>query len=136
MSFVNLMASDVWSEQDVINRMEAMIRSQYSSDEQSILNRKISGAMVGQYAMTADEQAEVAAYAGVCRTAQLEGRDARADMALLSQVLALEAAQVLLARPDDGTDADARAAAQTVVEQATPEALALYALRNPPETAQ
>ena len=76
-----------------------------------------------------------------------EGRAARADMALLAQVLELEVHKRRLAMPlvepvldeeetitnQDALDADAaeRAAAQALLDAASPEAKELFDLRNP-----
>lgn len=91
-SFVNLMADDVWSDADITRRTEAMIRAEFSSEAEAILNRKVTGAMLGQYQMSPAEQAELGRYAIVSEQARQAGIAARADMALLRQALAVEAA--------------------------------------------
>lgn len=98
MSFVDLMASDVWSDADITRRTEAMIRSEFPAESEMILNRKVLGASVGSYTLTEAEQAEVARYAIIAGEAQAAGVAARADMALLAQVFPLEAAQRRLDR--------------------------------------
>lgn len=100
MSFVDLMADDDWSEADIVNRMESMIRASYPATEESIINRKITGSGLGFYTLIADEQAEIADYAQVCAAAQQAGRDARSDMALLRRVLAAERGETPLADND------------------------------------
>lgn len=129
-SFIDLMANDVWSEADIIRRAEAMIRSEFPAEIETILNRKIAGAMIGEYVLTEDEQADVARYKIVAQQAQIEGAAARADMALLADVMAHEAALRRLAEPDLADEE--RAAVQALVDAASPEVLSLYALRNPP----
>lgn len=129
-SFIDLMANDVWSEADIIRRTEAMIRSEFPAEIETILNRKIAGAMIGEYVLTEDEQADVARYKIVAQQAQIEGAAARADMALLAEVMAHEAALRRLAELDLADEE--RAAAQALVDAASPEVLSLYALRNPP----
>jgi hypothetical protein len=99
MSFVNLMVDVRWSEHDIVQRMEAMIREHCSATEELILHRKMLGASINAYDLSAGEQAEIATYAGVCAVAQQAGRDARADMALLTQAFDVEAAQRRLALP-------------------------------------
>ena len=98
-SFVNLMADDVWSETDMIRRTEAMIRSEFSLELETILNRKVSGMALGTYQPTGRDLADIARYDDVAREAQAAGVAARADMALLLQVFPLEEAQRRLDRP-------------------------------------
>ena len=129
MSFVDLMANDVWSEADIIRRTEAMIRSEFPAEGETILNRKITGAALGQYVLSQAEMIEVGRYKAVAEAAQIEGAAARADMALLAQVLAYEAALRDLANPE--LPEDQRAEAQAVVDAAEPTVVDLYELRNP-----
>lgn len=139
-SFVELMGNVRWSEVDIVGRMEAMIREHCSATEEMILHRKMIGALYGFYTLTAQEQAEVAAYAQVCGAAQLAGRAARDDMVLLLQAISVEAAQARLSLPavepgpdgeDNGSAADAqeRASAQAVVDGASQAVLDLVAQR-------
>jgi hypothetical protein len=97
-SFVNLMDDVVWTETDIINRTESMIRKEFSVDEENILTRKTSAAMMGQYALSFDESEEIQRYAAACAIAQYSGKLAREDMAFLQQALNYEAAQRLLER--------------------------------------
>ena len=133
-SFINLLGSDVWSEADIVNRTESMLRSEVSVAAEGILNRKIQGAMLGQYTLSLQEQAEIGHFAQITAMAQQAGEAARADMALLRNTLMLEAAQRRLLQPeaiDDAADALARLAAQATIDAASPDVLALAALRNP-----
>lgn len=98
MSFVNMMADDIWSEADIIRRTEAMIRSEFSLEVETILNRKVSGMSLGTYQPTEQDLADMARYDEVARNAQAEGIAARADMALLLRVFPLEVAQRRLDR--------------------------------------
>jgi hypothetical protein len=148
MSFVNLIANDVWSETDIVRRTEAMIRSEFSLEAETILNRKVLGITMGTYTPTPAEQAEMARYQAVVEAARDEGNAARADMALLAEVFPLETATRRLALPavepetdEDGNvtnaeavaaDAAEREAAQAVLDAASPEAIDLFNLRNPP----
>ena len=77
MSFINLLVNDVWSEADIVNRTEALISSEFSPNVVAILNRKVTAATIGQYVLTASEQAEVGRYAAVCNAAALAGNEAR-----------------------------------------------------------
>lgn len=90
MSFIDLLANDVWSEQDIINRTEAIIRSEFSMQSETILNRKLLGEITGSYTMNNDEKAELIKYKTVVMKAQEAAVEARQDMALLNQVLAFE----------------------------------------------
>lgn len=140
-SFVNLMASDVWTEADITNRTEALIASEFSPAAVAILNRKATGAALGQYQLSAEDAAEIARYAEVSERARELGQRALADMALLRVVLDVEKAIRRLEQPlaDAGAadqaaiDADLaeRSVAQAVVDAASPAALALMQLRNP-----
>jgi len=140
-SFVNLMASDVWSEADITNRTEALIASEFSPTAVAILNRKATGAALGQYQLSAEDAAEIARYAEVSERAREMGKQAMEDMALLREVLDVEKAMRRLGQPladaeaadQAGIDADlaGRSAAQAVVDAASPAALALIQLRNP-----
>ena len=134
MSFVDLMGSVVWSEADIVRRTEEMIHAEFPVEAEVIINRKATGALLGQYTMAPHEQAELARYAQVCEQARQAGVEARADMALLSAVLALEDAVRVLQR-EDATDEE-RAAAQAVVDAATPEVNALYTARNPQDVTE
>ncbi len=123
MSIVDLMADDVWSDADITRRTEAMVRAEFSADAETILNRKVSGALLGAYVMTPEDEAEVMRFNAVTTAAAAAGALAHVDMAQLAQALAVEAAQAQLqAAPDDEL-------AQAVVDAATPEVLALVAAR-------
>lgn len=112
-SFIDMMASHRWTETDIINRTEAMIAAEFSPNQVAIINRIVTAAAAGMYELTAEELAEVTRYNEVCLAAREAGAAARADMALLAQVLDFEQAQRL-------------------VSSAADEVLALAALRSPP----
>ena len=141
MSFVDLMANDVWSEADITRRTESMIRAEFSAEAETILNRKVSGMVLGIYAPTEAEQIEMGRYQMAVEAARVAGQEARADMALLAAVMGMEQARRRLDQPvlsDDLSDADTlaqdateRAAAQAVIDAAAPEVLALFDARNP-----
>lgn len=153
MSFIDLMASDVWTDADITRRTEAMVRSRFTEAAELIINRKVQGAALGQYRLTPAEQAEVTAFNAVVFEARQAGEAARADMALLREVLAAEPAYRRLKQPavapeldeegaainQEALDADAaeRAKAQAAMNSVSMPGLELLALRNPepePET--
>lgn len=138
-SFINLMADDIWSEADIIRRTEAMIRSEFSLEVETILNRKVSGMALGIYQPTVEEQIEIGRYQAAAQQAQAAGNAARADMALLHRVFVLESADRRLSQPlppEDATpeelaaDEAARAEAQAVLDAADTDALELLELRK------
>lgn len=135
MSFIDMMANDVWSSTDIDAKVQAMIRSRYSE------NDELKAARLARSGGDPDFVAAVDAWIAQCVD---EGRQARDDMALLLQVFDVEAAQRRLAQPepdpsDEGYEQDSaeRAAAQTTIDSATPEVLKLVAERAatglPPE---
>jgi hypothetical protein len=130
MSFINLMANDDWSDADIVRRTESLIASQFPNIQ--ILQRKVQGQMLGQYTLTADEQAQLQAYAAASFAAGTDADQARADMKTLRSVWAVEAAQARLAEPVvDGDDQDAseRAAAQAEIDAATPDVMTVVTER-------
>lgn len=155
MSFINLLANDVWSDADILNRTEAMVRSEFSLASEGIINRKLSGAGLGMYVPTLEDQAEIGRFAVATQAAAMEGAAAKADMLLLQSAMDYERAEARLAEPvpdfpltvtltaTNGTtsevpnpaiaaDVAERTAAQTILDTATPATLALVLLRNPP----
>lgn len=131
-SFIDMMANDVWSDADITARTEAMVRSVMSLADELVLNRKVQGAALGQYTLTVQDQADMERLAQAGFAAQQEGIAARADMAMLLQVIKVEAAEKRLSLPvvepileEEGNitnqadlDADAaeRAAAELVMD--------------------
>lgn len=92
MSFINLLANDVWSDADMLRRTESMIRSEFSQEAETILNRKAVGMALGTYTPSAEELIEMDRYTTVVEAARVELQAAQADMALLTQVFELEKA--------------------------------------------
>lgn len=117
MSFVNLLGSDVWSEADIVNRTEAMIHAEFPVEQEGIINRIVTAAAAGMYALTEEEEAQVERYNQVCLDARAAGVAARADNERLVQVLAYEHALA------------AAAAAQMVIDAVTEDVLALASTR-------
>jgi hypothetical protein len=133
-SFIDLMANDIWSDQDVTTRTEAMVRSVMPLQDELVLNRKVQGAALGQYELTAQDQADMARLAQAGFEAQQMGIAARADMALLLQVLEVEAAIKRLDQPEDEAyeaDQAERAEAMAVVSGASEEVLRWVEQRRP-----
>lgn len=148
MSFIDLMANDVWSDADIKARLHAEIRSEVSEQSEAELNRALQGKMLGMHTMTPGEMALLMLFKGATDRVAVLGAAARADMALLAATLPVEAAQRRLAQPvvlplEAGEppvpinleavalDTQEREAAQAVVDGASAEALALALLRNP-----
>jgi hypothetical protein len=109
-SFVNLLASDVWSEADIVNRGRAVIAAQVSEARQNELRTILLGHIAGMRTAAPEEMAEIALVQSLTEAQVVENARARADMALLGAVLAFEA--------DPSLELDAAA-------------LALYGLRHP-----
>ena len=133
-NFINLLSNDVWSEADILARGRALIAAQVSTVRQQELQTIMLGHMAQMRTATPEELAEIALVGQITEAQAFENAQARFDMALLLAVMAYEVAAARLALPVvDGDEADAldRAAAQIVVDAATPEVLDLYALRHP-----
>lgn len=143
MSFIDLMANDIWSDGDINNRVQNLIRSRYTAEDELKAARlsRNPDATLSELDFVADVDAVIVASIN-------EGRAAREDMALLHEVFAVEAAMRRLAMPVvepvlDGegnvtnqTEIDAettvRTEAQATVEGASAEVTALVEQRNPP----
>jgi hypothetical protein len=131
-SFINLMADDRWTDEAINERMRALRRSLGWPDaEWEFIVQKMLGALVAAvpafsgvaYNLSADEVAEIQAFAAVLYQVQSEGRAARADMALLNRVLDAESGIAELA-PDDAAGQallTQRAAARAAIEESTNE---------------
>jgi len=147
-SFINLMANDVWSEADIKRRLHAEIRSVISEDMENEVSRAIQGRMLGMHTLTLQEQAAIGLFKATTDRVAALGIAARADAVLLSNVLALEAAQarlqlspVAVVYEDDLTtivnqsevdvDTAERSTAQGLVAAAAVAVVDLYTLRNP-----
>lgn len=142
MSFVDMMASNIWSNADIDNKVQALIRSRYSAQDELKASRLARTPNPSE--TDAAFVVSVDSWIGECVS---EGRAARSDMVLLAQVLDLEVHKRRLGMPlvepvldeeeaitnQDALDADAaeRAAAQAELDSASPEAKELFDLRNP-----
>lgn len=139
MSFIDMMANDVWSSADIDAKVQAMIRSRYSD------NDELKAARLSR---NGDDPTFVAAVDSWVASCVQEGRQSRDDMALLLQVFDVEAAERRLALPvvepevdEEGNitnqeaidqDTAERAVAQIVVDNASPEVQYWVDLRRPP----
>jgi hypothetical protein len=131
MSFVDMMSNDVWSEADIDNKVQAMIRSRFSE------NDELKAARLARSGQDPEFVATVDAWIATCVQ---EGRDASLDMGVLFQVFAVESAERRLALPEVdpsdedhyAQDAEERAAAQAVIDAASPEVMVWVDARRPP----
>lgn len=134
--FVDLMGNDVWSEADIKARLHAMIRARFSEQVEAELSRAVMGAMLGQHQITPQEGAAIAAFKALTDEVAVVGVQARSDWALLQQVFAVEAAQRRLSVPEpevpevpNAQDEAERAQAQSLIDAASPEVVALVQAR-------
>lgn len=136
MSYVNLLANDVWSESDITNRGRAIIESRVSEARQNELRTIMLGHIAQMRVASPEELGEIMQVQALTEQAVLDNIDARADVLLLAQVMELEAAIARLAKeplPDDEVDTSERQLAGLIVAaaQMLPQVMDLYALRNP-----
>ena len=142
-SFINLMGNDIWTDADITRRTEAMVRSEFSLEAETILNRKVTGIALGQYTPTEADLEEMARFKAVVDAAHDMGVAARDDMELLLKVFDLEKSQARLNMPslsenvsleEIEKDAEERAAAQELINTADEKTLALWNARKNTET--
>lgn len=129
MSFIDMMADRVWTDAEIINRTEAMVRAVVSVADELVLNRKVQGAALGQYTLTAEDQAQMALLAQAGYAAQQEGIAARYDMLVLQEVLLVEEAEKVLSNPDASEDDKTRA--QERIDVADDEVMGWVRARRP-----
>lgn len=130
MSFIDMMADRIWTDAEITNRTEAMVRAVVSVAEELVLNRKLQGVALGQYTLTAADQAQMALLAQVGYAAQQEGIAARHDTLVLREVLSVEAAIRTLADPDASGSDTARA--QECIDLADDEVMSWVEARKTP----
>ena len=147
MSFVDLMKNNTWSDYDITNYTEAVIASEFSQTTQNILNRKLTGSLLGSYTLTPEDTLEVTRFKEVSYAAQLQGQQAKKDMELLAQILPVERAFQRLQQPlkepvkdeldavtnqvEVDLDVEERSAAQTLLDAASAEVMDWVVKRNP-----
>jgi hypothetical protein len=132
MSFVDLLANDVWSENDIITKTEAIIRSEFSQMAETILNRKVLGSVIGQYQLSNEEKQELDKYNKICEFAKIEGQKAREDMDLLNRVFPIEKAELRLRLPvvEEVLDEEGNVTNQEQIDQDKAERLKAQAIRD------
>jgi hypothetical protein len=132
MSFVDLLANDVWSENDIITKTEAIIRSEFSQMAETILNRKVLGSVIGQYQLSNEEKQELDKYNKICEFAKIEGQKAREDMDLLNRVFPIEKAELRLRLPvvEEVLDEEGNITNQEQIDQDKAERLKAQAIRD------
>lgn len=151
MSYVDLMGSVRWTEQDHTNRSEAFVHATVPHAREHIMMRRMLSMILLAIlpadnalralctAPTPEQMGEVVAAAAAYAQAETASNEGRADAALLDMVLDIEEVSDALAAippaPDEGDDpnADLRAAAAgryaQLMADASPEALALLNTR-------
>ena len=90
-SFVNLLGSDLWSEADILARSRAVINSQVPEARQNELRTIMLGHIAQMRGASSEELAEIMQVAALTEQASTDNAAARADMALLTEVMAYEA---------------------------------------------
>jgi hypothetical protein len=139
MSFIDLTANDVWSNTDINNKVQALIRSKYSEQDEL---------KAARLSRTTEDSTFVTALDLWVSGCVQEGQYARDDMKLLQEVFVMEDAQRRLNVPvvepvlneegevinqeDIDKDTAERDAAQLTIDSASSEAKALFDIRNPP----
>jgi len=89
---IDLMANDIWTDADITERTEAMVRSVLSDQEQAILLRKIVAASMGLWVLTDAEKELQQLFSAACDEAHAAGVQARIDNDLLRRTMEYEAA--------------------------------------------
>lgn len=87
---INLLANDIWTEQDILARGRALIAAQVSSVRQQELQTILLGHLTQERTTTDEELAEIALVGQITRAQSAENDLVRADMALLTEVMAYE----------------------------------------------
>jgi hypothetical protein len=142
MSFVDLMQNDIWSSIDIDNKVQALIRSKYSEQDELKASRLARN--------TSDNENDTLFITNVDNWISScidEGRNARSDMQLLLQVFEIEKATARLKEPEVQPELDeqgntlnqqqidedtkSREEAQVLIDNASEESLSLYLQRNP-----
>lgn len=148
MSFVDMLANHVWTDAEITNRTEAMVRSVMPLVDELVLNRKVQGAALGQYTLTPEDQADMERLAAAGMAAQQAGIEARYDMLVLREVWLVEEAEKRLSLPviepildeegnvtnQDEIDADTtgRVAAQERIDVSDEDVMRWVEARRPP----
>lgn len=81
-----------WETRQIDKRVVSIIRQKYSLNEEQLLSRILHGHQLGTYTLNTEEQEQVSAYQAHAEAARAIGRQAKADNALLGEILAYEQA--------------------------------------------
>lgn len=95
MSFINMLANDVWSDSDISRKVQALIRSKFSQEDELKAAR-----LARQENKTDAENTFIVSVDSTIASALAEGKAAREDMALLTQVLNVEECKRILSLPE------------------------------------
>jgi len=90
MSIIDLTKNDIWSEADIVAHGRAVINSQVSEARQNELRTIMLGHIAQMRTATPDELAEIALVQAITEQQVIDNAAARADMALLNEVLDFE----------------------------------------------
>ena len=96
---VDLMEDHVYTNDEIKQRVVAVIRSKYSENDELKLARITIGAQMGRYTLSAAEQAEIDAFEQHVLAARAAGQQMVKDNDLLKRTLEYERAQQRLAQP-------------------------------------
>lgn len=99
MSFIDLMSNNIFTEADILNRTQAMVRTFYSDEQEKILSRKVTGMMLGGYSLSIPEQEEIANFSTIVNQAKIENELATIDNELLKQIIEVEKSYLKLQVP-------------------------------------
>lgn len=142
MSFIDLMANDVWSSSDIDNKVQSLIRSRYNQQDELKASRlaRTTNATLADMAFVAEVDAWIAACVQ-------QGRDAYMGMKLLAEVLDMLTANARLLQPESTPvynddlevvnqaeiteDTLQRQQAKETLDTASAEAKALFEIRKP-----
>lgn len=95
MSFINMLANDVWSDSDISRKVQALIRSKFSQEDELKAAR-----LARQENKTDAENTFIVSVDSTIATALADGKAAREDMALLNKALLVEECKRILAIPE------------------------------------
>ena len=118
MSFVDLMGSVAWSQDDIARRAQRTVLQQFTRQQIRDLDDMVTGQATGMYELTEEEQARVVAYGAAKLQARADRLEAEADNELLIQVLAYE--QALRDVADLTLQINGRDAVSEVTEETDP----------------
>jgi hypothetical protein len=88
---IDFLKNDVWSEADILSHGRTVIASQVSPQRQTELQTIMLGHIAGMRTATAEEMQEIGLVQVVTEAQALANAQARADMALLLEVMDFEA---------------------------------------------